>query len=194
MPKLYFIRHAKPAASWGEDPDPGLDATGADQARAAAEVMTQRAASLPILTSPMRRCRETSQPLEAAWSSAAVLFPAVAEIPSPPLSLAERHQWLTGAMAGTWRGLQDTAPPNSPDFLTWRADMLAAVLRIPEDAVIFSHFIAINAIVGAALGKDDVVCFRPDHASITVVATDGIRISLVERGREAVTSVLTRGR
>jgi broad specificity phosphatase PhoE len=192
MPKLYFIRHAKPAASWGEDPDPGLDATGLDQARAAATVMTRRAAALPILTSPMRRCRETSQPLEAAWNSAAVLFPAVAEIPSPPISLAERHKWLTDAMAGTWRRLQETAPPNSPDFLTWRADMLAAVLRIPEDAVIFSHFIAINAIVGAALGSDDVVCFRPDHASITVIDSDGGAIRIEERGREAVTSVLTR--
>lgn len=192
MPKLYFIRHAKPAASWGEDPDPGLDAIGIDQARAAAEAMTQRAPALPILTSPMRRCRETAQPLETLWSSAAAWFPAVAEIPSPPLSLAERHKWLTEAMAGTWRRLQETAPPNSPDFLTWRADMLAAVLRIPEDAVIFSHFIAINAIVGAAIGSDDVVCFRPDHASITVIDTDDDVVRIVERGREAVTSVLTR--
>lgn len=194
MPKLYLIRHAKPAASWGEDPDPGLDATGMDQARATAQAMTTRASALPILTSPMRRCRETSQPLEAAWSTAAVVFPAVAEIPSPPLSLAERHIWLSEAMAGTWRRLQETSPPNSPDFLTWRADMLAAVLRIPEDAVIFSHFIAINAIVGAATGSDDVVCFRPDHASITVVDTARGTFSIVERGREAVTSVLTRGR
>jgi broad specificity phosphatase PhoE len=192
MPKLYFIRHAKPAASWGEDPDPGLDATGIDQARATAAMMMQRAAALPILTSPMRRCRETSQPLEAAWNSAAALFPAVAEIPSPPISLAERHTWLTEAMAGSWRRLQETAPPGSPDFLTWRADMLAAVQRIPEDAVIFSHFIAINAIVGAALGSDDVVCFRPDHASITVVDTDGGGFRIIERGREAVTSVLPR--
>jgi broad specificity phosphatase PhoE len=192
MPTLYFIRHAKPAASWGEDPDPGLDATGTAQARSTADALARRASSLPILTSPMRRCRETAQPLEALWSSSAALFPAVAEIPSPPLGLSERHQWLVEAMAGTWQRMQQIAPPQSPDFLTWRSDMLGAVLRIPEDAVIFSHFIAINAIVGAARGSDDVVCFRPDHASVTVVATDSGALQVIELGREAATTVLAR--
>jgi broad specificity phosphatase PhoE len=88
--------------------------------------------------------------------------------------------------------MQDTTPPKSPDFLSWRSDMLEAVLRIPEDAVIFSHFIAINAIVGAATGSDDVVCFRPDHASVTVVSTHSGAFRIVELGRQAVTSVLTR--
>jgi broad specificity phosphatase PhoE len=192
MPKLYLIRHAKPAATWGEDPDPGLDASGIAQSQAAADALAARTTSIPILTSPMRRCRETAQPLEARWSSAAAVFPAVAEIPSPPLPLKERHAWLMEGMAGTWQRLQQTAPPNSPDFLSWRSDMLTAVLRIPEDAVVFSHFIAINAIVAAAKGSDDVVCFRPDHASITVVETDSGSFRIVELGREAVTSVLTR--
>jgi broad specificity phosphatase PhoE len=192
MPKLYLIRHAKPAATWGEDPDPGLDATGVAQSTAAADALAARTSSIPILASPMRRCRETAQPLEARWSSAAALFPAVAEIPSPPLPLKERHAWLVEAMAGTWQRLQQTAPPNSPDFLSWRSDLLTAVLRIPEDAVVFSHFIAINAIVAAARDSDDVVCFRPDHASITVIDTDSGAFRIVELGREAVTSVLTR--
>jgi len=108
------------------------------------------------------------------------------------LPLSDRHQWLVEAMAGTWQRMQDTAPPNSPDFLSWRADMLSAVLRIPEDAVIFSHFIAINAIVGAAIGSDAVVSFRPDHASITTIDTQGGRFAIIEKGREAVTTVLTR--
>ena len=193
MPTLYFVRHAKPAASWGEDPDPGLDPTGHEQADATAKSLAQRAAGLPILTSPMRRCRETAQPLEARWSSTAALFSAVAEIPSPPLPLGERHKWLIAAMAGTWQEMQASAPPQSPDFLSWRDDLLAAVQRIPEDAVLFSHFIAINAIVGAARGMDDVVCFRPDHASVTVVDTSSGAFRIVELGREAVTSVLTRG-
>jgi broad specificity phosphatase PhoE len=141
----------------------------------------------------MRRCRETAQPLEARWSSTAALFSAVAEIPSPPLPLGERHKWLIAAMAGTWQEMQASAPPQSPDFLSWRDDLLAAVQRIPEDAVLFSHFIAINAIVGAARGMDDVVCFRPDHASVTVVDTNSGGFRIIELGREAVTSVLTRG-
>jgi broad specificity phosphatase PhoE len=192
MPILYLVRHAKPAAGWGEDLDPGLDSTGHAQARATAEALASRTEALAILTSPMKRCRETALPLEQAWKAAASLFPAVAEIPAPPLDLAARRDWLVKAMAGTWREMQDSAPPHSPDFLTWRADLLAAVQRIPEPAVIYSHFVAINAIVGAAHGSDSVVCFRPDHASMTVVDTEGASIKIVELGREAITNVLAR--
>jgi broad specificity phosphatase PhoE len=193
MPTLYLVRHAKPAASWGEDPDPGLDPTGHAQAVQTAQDLIDRTRKLPILTSPLKRCRETALPLESAWSIGASVFPSVAEIPAPPLGLAERHQWLVKAMAGSWRELQESAPPQSPDFVSWRADLIAAVQRIPEDAVIYTHFIAINVIVGAAQGSDSVVCFRPDHASITTIDTDAGAPRIVELGREAVTSVLTRG-
>jgi hypothetical protein len=40
------------------------------------------------------------------------------------------------------------------------------------------------------LGDDRVLAFRPDHASITVLETDGVGLVLVEKGREAVTGVL----
>jgi broad specificity phosphatase PhoE len=192
MPTLYLVRHAKPAAGWGEDLDPGLDSTGHAQAQATSNLLANRTSALAILTSPMKRCRETALPLAQAWNSAASVFPAVAEIPAPPLGLAERRDWLVKAMAGTWRELQDSAPPHSPDFLSWRADLLAAVQRVPEPAVIYSHFVALNAIVGAARGSDDVVCFRPDYASVTVIDTDGGSIRIVELGREAITNVLTR--
>ena len=64
MPKLYLIRHARPAAGWGEDADPGLDATGQQQAEAAARTLAQTLDRMPIYTSPLRRCRETARPLE----------------------------------------------------------------------------------------------------------------------------------
>lgn len=192
MPILHLVRHAKPAAGWGEDPDPGLDELGLSQARKTAVEIAAKTSPLKILTSPLRRCRETASALEQVWHAPAETFNAVAEIPAPPLNLAERHQWLVSAMAGTWRQLQDSAPPHSPDFLTWRTNMLNAVLALREPAVIFSHFIAINALVGAARGSDDVVCFRPDHASVTTFDTDGGVLRIVETGREAVTNVLTR--
>ena len=192
MPKIYLVRHAKPAATWSEDRDPGLDAIGLEQADATALELSKRTSPLAILTSPLQRCRETARPLETRWQSNARTFLAVAEIPSPPLSLSDRHKWLVEAMSGTWQRMQETAPPQSPDFLSWRADLLNAVLRISEDSVIFSHFIAINAIVGAAIGSDAVVSFRPDHASVTIVDTGTGRFEIIEKGREAVTTVLTR--
>jgi hypothetical protein len=57
--------------------------------------------------------------------------------------------------------------------------------------VIFTHFIAINVAVGAAQGSDAVVCFRPDHASITKIEVSPAgAVRVLELGREAQTSVL----
>ena len=72
-------------------------------------------------------------------------------------------------MQGTWRELNDLAPAGSPDYLAWRQTLLDSLARLPQDSVVFSHFIAINVAVAAAHARDDVVCFRPDHASITCV-------------------------
>jgi broad specificity phosphatase PhoE len=55
---------------------------------------------------------------------------------------------------------------------------------------VFSHYVAINAGMSLLEGEDRVLVFRPDHASITTLGTDGRRLSLVSRGREASTGVL----
>jgi broad specificity phosphatase PhoE len=52
------------------------------------------------------------------------------------------------------------------------------------DAVIFSHFIAINVVVGAAKSSEHVLSFRPDHASVTTIAVAEDGISIVSLGRE----------
>ena len=192
MPTLYLVRHAKPAATWGEDPDPGLDATGHSQAQKTADHLAARESTLQILTSPLRRCRETAVPLEKQWSRSAEIFTPVAEIPSPPLGLAERHTWLQRAMSGSWSELQSISPAGSPDFVAWRDAVIESVKELAAPAVIYTHFIAINVIVGAARGSDAVVCFRPDHASVTVIDSDHKELRIVELGREAITTVLTR--
>jgi broad specificity phosphatase PhoE len=193
MPRLYLIRHARPAASWGEETDPGLDAVGQQQAEAAAQTLAQTLDRMPIYTSPLRRCRETAHPLEQLWQQSAEVFDPVAELPSPPTDLRARQQWLKKAMQGTWQQLNDFAPAGSPDYLAWRQTLLDSLARIPRDSVIFSHFIAINVAVGAEYSREDVVCFRPDHASITCVETVDNSFRVVQLGREADTSVLARG-
>jgi len=192
MPRLYLVRHAKPAASWGEDPDPGLDATGIAQARAMAEELAGSLSRLPLYTSPLRRCRETAEPLAQVWFCNAELMPAVAEIPSPPLDLAARHDWLIAAMRGTWQQLHHTAPAGSIDYLAWRQQLIDSLLAIERDCVICTHFIALNVAVGAAQRRDEVVCFRPDYASVTVLGLDQGRLRVVELGRQAETFVLAR--
>src|SRR5580765_8738336 len=162
MPKLYLVRHARPAATWGEEPDPGLDPTGEKQAQAAARTLAQKLDRVPIYTSPLRRCRETARPLEQLWQQAAEVLEPVAELPSPPLDVRARQEWLRQVMDRTWPELNDIAPAGSPDYLAWRQTLLDALARIPQDSVVFSHFIAINVAVAAATAREDVVCFRPD--------------------------------
>jgi broad specificity phosphatase PhoE len=193
MAKLYLVRHARPAAGWGEHADPGLDATGERQAEEASRTLAQALDRVPLYTSPLRRCRETAHPLERLWRQSAQVFEPVAELPSPPLSLEARQGWLRQTMQGTWQDLTDRAPTGSPDYLAWRHTLLDSLGRLREDSVIFSHFIAINVAVGAALSRDDVVCFWPDYASITCVETGNRRLRVVDLGRQADTAVFSRG-
>ena len=192
MPRIYLVRHAKPAAAWGDDPDPGLDALGATQSTAAARHLAQTIARASVYTSPLRRCRETAQPLCELWECAATVLPSVAEIPSPPIDSTARREWLTSGMRGTWRELRERAPPGSIDYLQWRRSIVDALLAMPHDCVICTHYVAINVAVGAAQERDDVLCFRPDHASVTVLDAVAGRLQLVELGREATTDVRTR--
>jgi len=192
MPRLFLVRHARPAAGWGEDPDPGIDPAGIEQSRATASTLATTLAPVTLLSSPMRRCRETAQPLEQMWQQSARVFSPVAEIPAPPLDAQARREWLNRGMQGTWDALQSSSPPGSPDYLTWRAALLDSLASLPNDSVIFTHFIAINAVVAAARRSDSVVCFRPDHASVTLVESTGSGFELIALGREAETGVLTR--
>jgi len=45
-------------------------------------------------------------------------------------------------------------------------------------------------VVSQILGEPKVLAFRPDHASITVLDTDGETLTLIAQGREAATGVL----
>lgn len=190
MPRIHLVRHAKPAAAWGDDPDPGLDPLGMTQAAAVAQQLAKATAHAPIYSSPLRRCRETALPLCELWRCDATVLPSVAEIPSPPVDREARREWLTVAMNGTWDELHRRSPAGSIDYLDWRHSVVAALQALPHDCVVFTHYIAINVAAGAAQRREEVVCFRPDHASVTVIDAGAHGLRLVELGREAQTRLL----
>ena len=185
---LYLIRHGKPAAAFGDHDDPGLDETGHAQARAVAgRLMAMPEAKRPrtVVSSPLRRCLETAQPLADALGVTVKIEPAVGEIPTPAaLSLAQRPAWLQSAFTGGWGEIKGDI-----DYEAWRRGVAEAVGRWPE-AAIFSHFVAINAVLSVITGEDRVIGFRPDHTSVTTLAVEDGAITLVARGDEAVTGVL----
>jgi broad specificity phosphatase PhoE len=182
MTRLYLVRHGRAAATFAEAADPGLDALGRSQAEAVAERLAP-IGPIALLSSPLARARETSEPLAKRWQRPVPIEPAVAEIPSPAgMSLSERAEWLRGFMGGSWRDA-------SRELAQWREEAIAALAAIKENTVIFSHFIAINVAAGAAEGDDRVILFRPDNCSVTILDVDNGVLSLVERGREAETKV-----
>lgn len=192
MPTIYMIRHGEAAAGWDADMDPGLSEKGRAQSEAVAREIEQRVGrKLPILSSPLRRCRETAMPLSRLWDCEPVIETRVAEVPSAVEDLEARGVWLRRLMAGTWAeaNLPENNGNGALDLIAWRNAVGDALTGLREDTVIFSHFIAINVAVGLAAGDDRLVCFRPDNCSVTVFETSGKTIRLVEQGREADTKV-----
>lgn len=186
MSRIHLVRHGRAAAGWDTDPDPGLDDLGREQAAATArELAAELAAPVALYSSPLRRCRETSSYLAEMWGGAAVtIAPEVREIPSPDgYEIHERVQWLREAMAGEWRALGGL-------YTDFRDEVVRWVAALPHDAVVFSHFIAINCVIGACVGDDRLVIASLDNASVTTVEADGRGgLTLVGRGREADTLI-----
>lgn len=188
--RVHLVRHGRAAAGWDTDPDPGLDPTGREQAAATAARLAALAdggGALDIVSSPLRRCRETAGFLLEQWGRGAhelAVVDAVREIPSPDgVPMAERVDWLRRAMAGTWADL------GSP-YTDFRDGVVDFVRTRPRPVVVFSHFIAINAVIGACLGDDRLVIDSLDNASVTVVEVSSSGdVQLVERGRQADTLI-----
>lgn len=177
---IYLIRHGEPAGSYGAHPNPGLTELGARQAFAAAEILAEAGAKRAI-TSPLARSRETAAQFEKLMETHARIETGVGEIVTPP-GLEGRVTWLKGIMAGTWTEA-------GPDLMAWRQNVLAAVEKVPDETAIFSHFIAINALVSLLSNDDRVVVFKPGHASITKLDRRGGRLVVAELGAEAATVV-----
>jgi broad specificity phosphatase PhoE len=189
MTRIYLIRHGKPAATWGgDDDDPGLDETGQAQARAARDWLLALPADerpTKVVSSPLRRCRETAEPTAQALGVAVEIDARVGEIPTPvALAAEERGPWLRNSFAGTWAAIEGDL-----DYDAWRREITASLVARGNTAV-FSHYVATNAVVSQLLGDPNVLAFRPDHASITVLETDGTTLTLVAKGAEATTGVL----
>lgn len=177
MPRLHLVRHGRAAAAWGDRPDPGLDDLGVAQAVAVARTL-EALGPLPVVSSPRRRAQETAAPLARRWDVEVEVEARWDEVPSPPGPAAVRRDWLSSALASRWVDL-------GPEVDGWRAGIVDACCAAASDLVVFTHFVAINAVVAAAEADDAVTVFLPANASVTVVdvEADG-RLRVVVRGAE----------
>lgn len=181
MARVWLVRHGEAEAGWGDDPDPGLSDVGRAQAdEVARRLSIDVDGPVPVLTSPLRRCTETAAPLAAAWEVTPEVDARVGEVvpPEGAAELADRPVWLRQVMASRWSDLTDRDRE-------WRRSVLERVAAIDADTVVFTHFVLINAVVGAATDDDRVVSFRPANCSVTRIDVGpGGGLSLVGRGHE----------
>lgn len=180
---VVLVRHGEAAAGWDGHADPGLSELGREQAARVADELGSPSAR-PLVVSPLRRTRETAIPIARRLGVAPVLEPLVGEVPAPAAhaSLEARGPWLRTFMSGSWAGA-DT------ELRAWRDAFLGALLALPADAVMVTHFVAINVAVGAATGEDRVVSFRPGYCSRTTLRVGEGGLELVALGAEAATVV-----
>jgi broad specificity phosphatase PhoE len=174
MTRVVLVRHARPAAAFDAELDPGLDDTGSRQAHALADELGVRA-PLVVVASPLRRARETAAPLAERWGAVPSVVPAFGEIPSPTAEPSARGVWIRTVLGAQWGELE-------PELVRWRAELLDALRDLKVDTMVFTHFVAINTVVGAAAGSDRVTSFSPAHVSVTEVEVDADAISVVSLG------------
>ena len=178
---ICLVRHGEAAAGWGHANDPGLSPLGKRQAK----VVGNKLSTLGFkhgFASPMARCQETSQPFSRKSGIAVATEPNVSEIPTIP-GLEDRVSWLKQFMSGTWGEAE-------PILQDWRAALIATVEALPDHSVVFTHFIAINTIVGYLEGSQAVTSFRPGYCSMTMLERGPSGLSVLERGSEAATQIL----
>lgn len=135
----------------------------------------------------MRRCQETAAPFDALSGQTTWIEAAVSEVVAPagvsdrPAWLRANFPWDDGVTRRKWRDVD-------PALRTWRERAIGAVRVVQRDTAVFSHFIAINAIVSAAMEREETIVFRPGHASITELALEGGQLRVVTLGAEMQTS------
>lgn len=195
MTLLYLVRHGRAAAGWDTALDPALDDLGREQSAATASrlvVLLQDTkwsiTDVDVVSSPLRRCQETAAAYTTVTSQTVRLEPRIAEIPSPVgMTLADRTVWLREVMQGGWAAVFAT---HGDVYRHFHSQLVQWASGMRRDTIAFSHFIAINALIGAATGDDRVVIRSLDNASITTLHVDDDgRLTLVGGGAEADTLI-----
>lgn len=183
MARVFLIRHGRPVQVWGgSGSDPGLSELGQQQAEAAAARL-QAYGSLAVVSSPMLRCRETAAPYARWRGLAPSIEPRVSEIVATE-GIEDRAAWLQERFPWRDRTRQRSWSTLEPRLHAWRDEMLGLIRGIREDTAVFTHFIGINVVTGAALGVDRTIVCVPDHCSITEIAVEEGVLRLVAMGAD----------
>ena len=158
---LYLIRHGLASAGL-DDLDPGLAPLGHEQAAITARALGGLTPSR-LVVSPLRRTRETAEPIAEALGLEPEIRQEVAEVFDPSVSPEERKAIIGPFMQSTWSEQNET-------LQAWRrrvVDTLVALGEEGDDVIVVSHYIAICAGIGESIRNDRVVPVKLGNCSIT---------------------------
>ena len=140
--------------------DPPLSPQGIEQARILAAMLEQEGRPARVVTSPLRRCRETAEEIAAPWGMAVDDQPDLIEMDygewdERPLTDVARDEWER------WQRDPDFAPPGGESLRAVQARVSRCMASLLEQAggdgyvVAVSHVSPIKAGVLWALDLDD---------------------------------------
>lgn len=174
MARLFLVRHGEPVDDWGGGSDPGLSRFGRNQVDHCAQRLVDLG-SLKIISSPAKRAQESAEPAAKLQRQSVTLEPRIGEV-QPPAGVADIRAWMrenfSSESSKTWDDMDQR-------MQAWREALLATVRAVKTDTAMFTHYVAINAIVGAALRVNETAVCRPDFASITELNVEGDDLRMV---------------
>ncbi len=176
---LYLIRHGLAAAGL-DDLDPGLAPLGHEQAAITARSLGGATPSR-LVVSPLRRTRETADPIAEAFGLEPEIRQEVAEVFDPSVPPEERKAIIGPFMDGHWSNQNET-------LQDWRSRVIATLLALGEDGgdvIVVSHYIAICAGIGEAIRNDRVVPVKLGNCSITKLDVVNGKLTLGTAGSTA---------
>lgn len=163
MARLCLVRHGKSEVGFDEALNSDLSPRGMEQAQTAALTLAQELSPRRILSSPLIRALRTAEPLAKIWGHPIEAIDELTEIPTPYRpevdNLKWRRAWLDEIMKQHYGNL-------APEIEAWRKKLEAFLSSQTEDAMIFTHYLTINAAIGLALNDDRVVVCDPGYCTI----------------------------
>jgi broad specificity phosphatase PhoE len=185
---IILVRHGRTAVNAAGQllgrSDPPLDADGVAQAAALAAVAAAWPGGVKVISSPLRRCRETAGAIAAGAGADVEIDDRWIELDygtfeGMPLADIPADTWAR------WRSDIDFRPPEGETMAELGVRVRAAcddllAVAAEEDVVVVTHVSPIKAAVAWALGVDDSVTWRLFVApgSVSRISVAGGRIAL----------------
>jgi broad specificity phosphatase PhoE len=174
---LFLVRHGR-ASAGVEELDPGLDEIGLSQAQHAATAL-KKSGAVRLVSSPLRRTRQTAEPIAGALGLPIEICEDVTEVFAPTATTQERGAQLGPLLSGLWSC-------QSSELRAWRDRVLAALISFGDQrTIVVSHFVAISAAIGASTEDDRVSPCALVNASITTMDVVGGKLVMRRPGEVA---------